>query len=70
MTNQWNANVSKNVHITERVNFQLRLDALNLINRSQMSGPNTDPLSTNFGKITSQSAATNRWVQIQGRITF
>ena len=70
MTNQWNANVSKNVHITERVNFQMRLDALNLTNRSQMSGPNTDPLSTNFGKITSQTSATNRWVQIQGRITF
>lgn len=72
-TNQWNANVSKNIKIIagERpVNMQLRLDAINLQNRSQMAGPNTDPFSTNFGRITSQSAAVNRWIQVQARITF
>jgi hypothetical protein len=70
MTNQWNANMAKNLHITERVNMQLRLDALNVANRSQMAGPNTDPYSTNFGKITSQTSATNRWLQVQARLTF
>ena len=69
-TSQWNANMAKNLTITERVNMQLRLDVLNVQNRSQMQGPNTDPLSTNFGRITSQSAAVNRWLQVQARVTF
>jgi len=33
-------------------------------------GPSTSPTSTDFGRITSQSSATNRWIQIQGRIRF
>ena len=70
MTNQWNANMSKNITITERMNMQLRFDALNVANRSQMANPSTDPTSTNFGKITSQTAATNRWLQVQMRLTF
>jgi acylphosphatase len=69
-TSLTNANVSKNLPISERVNLQLRLDALNVQNRSQMAGPNTDPLSTNFGRVTSQSQATNRWLQVQMRLTF
>jgi hypothetical protein len=71
-TNQWNANVSKNIRVNERWNrnMQLRLDALNLQNRSQMENPNTDPFSSNFGRITSQTSATNRWIQVQMRLTF
>jgi len=37
-------------------------------NRSEMNGPNTDPASTNLAKIRSQSAAINRWLQVQARI--
>jgi hypothetical protein len=70
MTNQWNVNLSKSIRFQERWNLQLRLDALNVSNRSQMAGPNTDPLSTNFGKVTSQTSATNRWIQVQARLTF
>jgi hypothetical protein len=70
MTNQWNGNVAKNFRMTERANLQLRLDALNIQNRSQMNAPVTDPYSTNFGRITSQTSATNRWLQVQARIQF
>jgi hypothetical protein len=70
MTNQWNANLAKNIRLTERMNMQLRLDALNVQNRSQMDNPNTDPFSTNFGKVTAQTSATNRWLQVQARFTF
>ncbi|MDZ4799363.1 MAG: hypothetical protein SGI92_14460, partial [Bryobacteraceae bacterium] len=70
MTNQWNANVSKNIVITERAKMQLRLDALNLTNRSQMASPSTDTFSGNFGRVTAQTAATNRWIQVQARLTF
>ena len=69
-TLQWNANLAKNFRISERVNFQTRLDALNVLNRSQMNAPVTDPYSTNFGRVVSQTAATNRWLQVQARITF
>jgi len=70
MTSQWNANVSKSVKLTEKSAMQLRLDALNVQNRSQMNSPSTDPFNTNFGRIQSQTAATNRWIQVQARITF
>lgn len=69
-TVQWNANMSKNLRMTERVNLQLRFDALNVLNRSQMEHPNTDPFNSNFGKIVSQTSATNRWLQVQARLTF
>ncbi|MBI3280797.1 MAG: carboxypeptidase regulatory-like domain-containing protein [Acidobacteria bacterium] len=69
-TLQWNANLAKNFHITERVNFQARLDALNVLNRSQMNNPVTDPFRTDFGRVVSQTSATNRWLQVQARITF
>jgi hypothetical protein len=69
-TSQWNANMAKNLPLTERVDMQLRLDVLNVQNRSQMAAPNTDPLSTNFGRITSQTGAINRWLQVQARVTF
>ncbi len=69
-THQWNANMSKNLPFNERWNLQLRLDALNVLNRSQMAAPVTDPFSTNFGRITSQTSATNRWIQVQARLTF
>jgi hypothetical protein len=69
-TNQWNANISKNIPVTERVKMQLRINALNLQNRSQMAAPVTDPFNTNFGRITSQTAATNRWIEAQARLTF
>jgi hypothetical protein len=69
-TLQWNANMSKNLRFTERLNLQLRLDALNVLNRSQMNAPTTDPFSTNFGRVVSQTSATNRWIQVQMRLTF
>lgn len=71
MTNQWNTNVQREFRIRERVKFQLRLDAINATNRSQFNAPTTDPYAKDFfGKVTSQTQATNRWIQIQGRIVF
>ncbi len=70
MTNQWNANLQKNIQLREGMSLQLRLDALNLANRSQMAGPTLDPFNQTFGQITSQTSATNRFIQIQARIVF
>jgi hypothetical protein len=69
-TNQWNANIQREIRLREGLTAQLRLDALNVQNRSQFNAPDTNPLSTNFGRVTSQTAATNRFLQIQIRLRF
>lgn len=68
--NQWNANLLRTFQIREGLRLQLRADALNLQNRSQFAGPEISPTSTNFGRITSQTSSTNRFYQVQARITF
>jgi hypothetical protein len=67
---QWNGNLVRNFRITEGVRLQIRADAMNLQNRSQMGGPDLNPFSTNFGRITSQTSSLNRFYQLQGRIQF
>jgi len=67
---QWNGNLLREFRIVERLRLQIRADAMNLQNRSQMSGPDLSPTSTNFGRITAQTSSLNRFYQIQGRIQF
>ena len=67
---QWNGNLLREFRIVERLRFQVRVDALNLQNRSQMSAPDRSPTSTNFGRVTSQTSSLNRYYQIQGRLQF
>jgi hypothetical protein len=67
---QWNGNLVREFRIVERLRFQVRVDALNLQNRSQMNPPELSPTSTNFGRITSQTGSLNRFYQIQGRLQF
>ena len=68
--NQWNANVVRGFRITEHVRLQLRFDAINLQNRSQMNAPDINPVSTNFGRVQSQTSSLNRFYQLQARIQF
>ena len=68
--NQWNANLRRDFKIKEQATFEIRLDALNLLNRSQFAGPDINPFNTTFGKVTSTTATLNRFYQIQGRIRF
>ncbi|MEK7409666.1 MAG: hypothetical protein AAB225_31785 [Acidobacteriota bacterium] len=68
--NQWNANLRRDISLKERMRLDLRLDALNLQNRSQFNPPEMSPYSTNLGKITSQTSSLNRFYQIQARVQF
>jgi hypothetical protein len=68
--NQWNANLMRNFTIHEGLKMQVRVDALNLQNRSQFAGPQISPTSTNFGKVTAATSSTNRFYQVQMRLTF
>ncbi|MCL4851507.1 MAG: hypothetical protein KJZ78_08995, partial [Bryobacteraceae bacterium] len=69
-TNCWNGNVMREFKFTERVGFQVRMEALNFTNRTQFAAPDTNPLSSNFGKVTLQSQTNKRYIQLTGRITF
>lgn len=70
MTNIWSGNVQREFRFLERYSLQFRVDALNLQNRTQMDSPSTSPISTDFGRCTSQSLTTNRWIQFQLRFAF
>jgi hypothetical protein len=67
---QWNNSVSRNIKLTERLTFQARLDALNVLNHSFPGSPNTTPTSAQFGQITGGAANLNRFIQIQGRLRW
>jgi outer membrane receptor protein involved in Fe transport len=70
-TLQTNANVQKEIPLrAERMKMILRFDMLNVFNRYQFDNPNADPMNTNFGTVQQQTAATNRFLQFQGRIVF
>jgi hypothetical protein len=68
--NDWSANLQKTIPIREHVNFEMRLEAMDLFNHLVASAPNTTPTSAQFGQVTSDAYAVGRWVQIQGRINF
>ncbi len=70
MTSQWNVALQREFKLRERLAFQVRLDAINVQNRSQFNPPDRNPFSTNFGRVVDQSAALNRLVQIHGRIRW
>jgi len=68
--NQWNANLRRDFRIKERMTFELRMDALNLFNRSQFAAPDNSPYDTTFGVVSATTATLNRWYQLQGRLRF
>jgi hypothetical protein len=68
--NQWNVNLVRNFKLKENLALQVRMDALNVQNRSQFASPNTNPFSTDFGRITSQTQTRNRFIQVQARLRW
>lgn len=61
--------VIKQFPVYERVKIQLRAESFNLFNRASFNGPDTNPTSRNFGRITSQ-ANLARTIQMALRLTF
>jgi hypothetical protein len=60
--------LAKNLAFGASRRLQLRADAFNLLNHVNLSNPNTNILSPDFGKIT--SAASARTGQVGLRLTF
>ncbi|MEO7142473.1 MAG: TonB-dependent receptor [Bryobacteraceae bacterium] len=68
--NVLNTNIQRTFKIRERFSFQLRMDALNVMNHSQFNPPDLNPTDSTFGKITDNTSSTMRFILIQGRIRF
>jgi Carboxypeptidase regulatory-like domain/TonB dependent receptor len=60
--------LSKRFNVTPKVNTEVRIDAFNALNRVNLSDPNMDLSSTNFGKSTSQ--LNTRAIQLGLRVRF
>jgi hypothetical protein len=67
---QTNLSLMREIRLRERVTFQARVDALNVMNHSFFGGVNTTPSSPQFGQITSGSVTLNRFIQIQGHLRW
>ncbi len=65
----WNLDLSaaKNIAITERVQFELRGDAFNALNHTNLGGVVTNITSSAFGQLTT---ATARSIQIGAKLIF
>jgi len=67
--NNLDSSILKNFRFRKDIDFQLRLETFNTLNRPAFGGPNTSATSASFGLITSQ-ANTPRQVQLAGKIIF
>ena len=63
-----NTNVYKDIHVTERLNFQLRFEFFNLFNRANYANEDTNFPDGSFGAATASHEA--RFWQLGGRLSF
>jgi hypothetical protein len=67
--NQFDASIGKSFNVFETLKLQLRMEAFNVLNRTQMGGANLSATSTSFGNITSVGNNA-RMVQIGARMVW
>jgi hypothetical protein len=67
--NEWSPSVTKKFQIGERVSFQIRCEAYNVLNHPTFAAPNTTATNAGFGTITTQANRT-RTLQLGARIYF
>ena len=58
----------KRIKIAERKEFELRVDAINVLNHSVWANPTLDINSANFGRISNKTG--NRTFAINTRLNF
>ena len=64
----WNVALFKAFAVTEQQKVQFRAEMYNFPNHPNFDGPNTDPTSSVFGKVTTKSS--NRTMQLSLRYSF
>jgi hypothetical protein len=70
--NNADANVARDFHIVEHLNFEASLSVFNLFNRIDLGAPNTSVTNSQFGWVTTDGSpgSVARFVAIQGRFKF
>lgn len=64
----WNINLTKNVRLYEKSNFQLRAEAYNVFNHTNFSAISTTVGATNYGQVTATGEP--RTMQLGAKYTF
>jgi hypothetical protein len=67
---KFDVGISKNFRIREGMKFQVRIDAINVLNKPYFSAPNVTPSSSSFGFTNAPVRQPPRDIQIGGRFTF
>ena len=67
---QWDSSLAKTFRITERVKFDLRLDARNVLNHPSFDNPTAVITSTIFGRINDSVTNNARRIQLSGKLSF
>jgi hypothetical protein len=67
---QWDASLAKKFKITERVSFDLRVDARNVLNNPSFDNPTAVITSTIFGRINDSVTNNARRIQLSGKLSF
>jgi hypothetical protein len=65
----WDVKIDRKFRITERLRTSFSVDLLNATNHTNFEGPNTDPTSTNFGRVDTQRGL-SRVIQFNLRFEF
>ncbi|HTM49923.1 MAG TPA: TonB-dependent receptor [Bryobacteraceae bacterium] len=65
---RWDFSVNKSFVITERVKTRFRIDSFNALNEPVLRGPDTNPTSTTFGRVTAQEPS--RSFQVSLNVQF
>jgi hypothetical protein len=68
--NELNIGISKNFRPVERIRIQLRFEAFNAANHPRFAGPETNPGSSNFGRVTPAQQNMARAIQIGAKVAW
>lgn len=66
----WDMSLAKKVYLTERFNFQARLEAFNVFNTPIRGGPVNDPTRSDFGLVPLGQSNIPRQVQLGFKLNF
>lgn len=67
---KFDAGISKNFRIKEGMKFQIRVEAINLLNSPYFTVPTLDPTNSKFGYTAAPTRQPPRDIQIGGRFVF
>ena len=67
---QWDSSLSKKFKLSERMSFDVRVDARNVLNNPSFDNPTAVITSTIFGRINDSVTNNARRIQLSGKLVF